>query len=155
MWGDDERGRFRQVDDAGVQRRRGPFVADLVRKIVLEAAGEGEHEGHDVRGDVVVEDAAEVGDRYRVGDELRRVIARWRGDGRPLQPLQLARHTHQLGRDRAKRGIGIGDLAPGIVQILGHHDAQFRHFRSHRRGPSASKVPLRRQKHQFRHTDQA
>ena len=61
-------------------------MPQLLGDIVLQAAGEGQHEGHDVRGDVLVEDATEVRDHDRMGDQLREVIARRWGDGRGLEP---------------------------------------------------------------------
>jgi len=48
------------MDDTGVQGRGRPFMVDLVRKVLVESAGKRQHEGHDVRGDVLVENARKL-----------------------------------------------------------------------------------------------
>ena len=62
-----------------------------LRQVVVEPAREGEHEGHDVRGDVIVEDLAEIGDRDRVRDELGVVVAGGRRGLRRLEPAEPRR----------------------------------------------------------------
>ena len=42
--------------------RLGPLAPQLLGEVAVEAAGEGQHEGQDVGGDVVVVDLAEVRD---------------------------------------------------------------------------------------------
>jgi hypothetical protein len=62
----------------------------------MQAACEGQHEGHDVCADMVVEDLAKVGDGERMLDQFRIVIAgSWRSLWR-LQPAQPGRFRQQL-----------------------------------------------------------
>ena len=58
---EDQRGALGQVHDAGVERARRVLAAHLLRQVVVQAAREREHERHDVRADVIVEDLAEIG----------------------------------------------------------------------------------------------
>ena len=88
-------------DRAVFARCRFPLPALLLRQVDLQPAREGEHEAHDVGGDVVVIDLAEIGDLDRVGDQLRVVVAGRRRRLRRLQPAQLLRFRQQIGRDRA------------------------------------------------------
>jgi hypothetical protein len=67
------------VDDAGVERLGAPLPRELARQVQVQPAGEGQHERHDVRGDVVVVDLAEVRHDHGVGDQLGVVEPRWRG----------------------------------------------------------------------------
>ena len=88
---DDQRRRLGQVHDGVVlARRRLPFAAQLLRHVDLQAARKGQHEAHDVRGDVVVVDLAEIGDLHRVRDQLGIIIAGRRRRLRRLQPAQIA-----------------------------------------------------------------
>ncbi len=88
---DDQRRRLRKVDDSSVQWIRSPLMPHLEREVMVQAAGEGEHECHDVRGDMLVEDAPEIGHDHRVLDELREVEPGRRRNRRRLKPLQLPR----------------------------------------------------------------
>ena len=116
---EDQGGALGQVQDAGVERSRRILAAHLLRQVGVKIAREGQHERHDVRADVIVEDLAEVGDLNRVRDQLGIVEAsRRRGVGR-LQPAQTARSTPNLGRNSAEGGIGIGDVAHRILHGLG------------------------------------
>src|SRR6266851_2989908 len=71
--------------------QRGPPLApELQRQVVVEPAREREHEGHDVRADVVVVDLAEVGDHRRVRDQLVVIVAGGRRSLRGLEPAEPA-----------------------------------------------------------------
>ena len=83
--------RLGEMHDTGILRQPLPFAPELLRDVVMQPAGKGEHKGHDMRADVVVVDLAEIGDRHRVRDQLGIVIA---GGGcrlRRLQPAQPRR----------------------------------------------------------------
>ena len=82
----DQRGGFRQMDDTVVLGRLLPLAAQLLRDVDVQAAREREHESHDMRADVVVEDLAKVGDLDRMRDQFRKVIAGGRRGLRRLQP---------------------------------------------------------------------
>ena len=88
---DDQRGRLGQMHGAGVARHLLPLALQLLRQIDMQAAREMQHEGHDMRADMVVEDLPEIGDDDRVLDQLRIVVAGRRRDLRRLQPAQLLR----------------------------------------------------------------
>ena len=70
------------------RRRLLPLAAQLLREVVVQPAREGEHEGHDVRADVIVVDLAEVGDDDRMRDQLRVVVAGGRRGLRRLEPAE-------------------------------------------------------------------
>ena len=67
---DDERRRLGRMHDPGVLRQLLPFAVQLLRKVVLQTAREGEHKRHHMCADVIVVDLAEVGDLHRVRDQL-------------------------------------------------------------------------------------
>ena len=65
-----------------------PFAPELLRDIDMQATRESQHEGHDVRADMVVEDFPEVGHDEGVFDQLRIVVAGGGCGLRRLQPAQ-------------------------------------------------------------------
>ena len=139
----DERARLGQVDDAvRLLALRPPLAAELARNVVVQAPREGQHEGHDVRGDVVVVDLAEVGDDDRVIDQLPRVVAGRRRGLRGLQPAELAGGSQQRRRDRAEGGLGRRRHARGVVRGFSYDHVQGRHGRGDARGPLPGLVAL-------------
>src|ERR1700694_1105569 len=109
------------MDDTCVQGSGRPFMLTLEREILVEPAGKGEHEGHDVRGDVLIENAAKVGDGDWMSYQLRRVVPSRRRNGGRLEPLQPVRRLHQLRRQSSKSSISVGDLSSSIIPRLRHN----------------------------------
>ena len=72
---DDEGCRLRQVDGLTLFGAAVPFTAELVAKVDVQVAGEGEDEGHDVDGNMVVVDAANIRHRDITGDQFGEVEA--------------------------------------------------------------------------------
>ena len=94
---DDQRGRLRQMHHiAGLPRRLLPLAAQLLRNVHVQPAREGQHESHDMRADMIVEDFPEIGDLHRVRDQFGIVITRRRRDLRRLQPAQFRRPCQQV-----------------------------------------------------------
>ena len=94
---DDQRGRLGQVGRGAALAALAPVAFELVAEVAVHAARKGQHEGHDVGGDMVVVDAADIGHSDVAGDQLGEVIAlgrpgRWRG-----QPFEVAGRGQQLG----------------------------------------------------------
>ena len=142
---DDQRGRLRQMHDTAVLARLLPLAAELLRDEHVQPAGEGQHESHDVRADVVVEDFAKVGDRQRMLDQLGIVVSRGRCDLRCLQPAQPPRLRQHLAWQPAERCLGIDDLALRRRLIFGNYHPHFRHCLGQRAAPATRYVRLRRQ----------
>ena len=89
----------------GVLRQRPPLAPELLRQVDVQPPRERQHEGHDVRADVVVVDLAEVGDDHRMRDQLRIVEPRRRRRLRRLQPPQPRRMLQQRRRQRPERRL--------------------------------------------------
>src|ERR1051326_1208696 len=111
---DDQCRALRQVKYARVEWRWRPPMLHLEWNVAMRSARECEDKCHDVRRDVLIEYAAEIGDRHRVRLQLRKVVASRRRNSRCLQPLQTLRACNQFGRQRAKGGIRILNLASGL-----------------------------------------
>ena len=114
---DDQRRRLGQMHDAGVERLGLLFAAHLLRQVVVQAAREGQHEGHDVRADVIVEDLAEVGDHHGVRDQLGIVVPGRRRRLRRLQPAQAARRASTSGgiTPKAASASAMSRIASSMV----------------------------------------
>src|SRR5438105_10779436 len=93
---DNERGGLRQVDDARVKLRWLPLMPQLLRNVVVESASERQHKRHDVRGYVLVENAAEIRHNHRMGNELWKIVASRRRNCWRLQPPQLVGPGEQV-----------------------------------------------------------
>ena len=148
---DNQRGGLRQMDHSSVESVGSPLVSKLARNVALEPTRERQDEGHDVRGDVLVEDAALVGDHHGVVDELVIVEARRGGNGRRLQPLQLPGLAQHVGRQRPERRIGVDDLLTRIPRRFGDDDVERGHLLGERDCPTTGGLALRRQKHKLGH----
>jgi hypothetical protein len=146
---DDQRRRFRQMHDPSVLRQFLPFAPELLRDVVLQPAGKGEHKGHHMGADVVAVDLPEIGDRDRMSDQLRVVIARGRCRLRCLQPTQLLCFAQQVGRDRAKSRIGMGDYSGRMRVVIGDDDLHLGQRGGEGGAPLPRLVGLRRQHHEF------
>ncbi len=140
---DDEGGGLEQVDCPYSCVFRGPGTAELLGQVVLEAAGEGQHEGHDVRSDVVVIDAPEVRDRHRVLDQFSRVVARRRCGCRGLQPAQLLALFEYAVREGAVGGVGILDLLLYRSYIVNNHNLYLGQRLAEPAGPASGGIALR------------
>src|SRR3989442_4927433 len=103
----------------------------------MEVAGEGEHERHDVRADVVVVDLAEVGDDDRVLDQRRIVVAGGRRGLRRLEPPQPLGLCEQIRVQRAERAVGVRDGGARGSRVLGHDDLEPGNAGLDARGPLA------------------
>ena len=146
---DDQHGRLGEVNHALVLRRLFPFAAQLLRDVALQPTGEGQHERHHMRGDMVVVDFAEIGDLDGVGDQLRIIIAGGRCRLRRLQPFEPPRLAQQRRRDRAKSGFGAGDRPLGAGHVLGDEHVELGHRGGEPRAPFARLIILRRQHQKF------
>ena len=115
----------------------------------MQAACERQHESQDMGADVVVVDLPEIGDRQRMVDQFRIVVAGRRRGLRRLQPAQALRFRQKLRRQRAERGIGGDDRGRGFVGVLGDDQLHARDSIGQPLGPLAGQYGLWRQ-HQER-----
>ena len=98
-----------------------------------------------MRADMVVVDLAEIGDRQRMRDQLRIVVAGRRRRLRRLQPAQLPGLAQQRGRDRTKGGLGGRDRLLGAHRVFGDDDLELGQCGGKARAPFARFRRLRRQ----------
>ena len=126
-------------------------MTQLARNVAVKAARERQDEGHDVRRDVFVEDAALIGDDDRVLDELRVVEAGRRRNGWRLQPLQLACLAQHVGRQGPEGGVGIDDLLARLVGRFGDDHVEGGRPLRERGRPAAGDLALGWQKHKLGH----
>ena len=146
---DDQRGRLGQMHDSRIVRQFLPFAFQLLRNVMMQPTGEGQHERHHMRADMVIVDLAEIGDGHRMCDQLGVVVA-GRGRGlRCLQPAQPARPGQEVGRDYAKGGVGMGDHLGRMRVVFGDYDFELGQCRSEAPAPLARLFGLRRQHHEF------
>ena len=138
----DQRGGLGQVHHAGIGRRGPPLAPELERQVVVEPAREREHEGHDVRADVVVVDLAEVGDHHRVRDQLVVIVAGGRRGLRRLEPPEAPGLAEQRRRRGAEGGLGAADLARGVRFVLRDDDGQLGQRRRRTRAAQARVVAV-------------
>ena len=105
---DNEGGGFGQVHRITALAALEPFAAELGREIALHAAGKDQHKSHYVVADVIVVDAARIGDGDRTGNQFGKIKARTGAGGRAGQPVQLWSGFEQLGVHSAKGASGRG-----------------------------------------------
>ena len=102
------------------ERRSGalpPLAAYLLWDVNVEAARKCQHEGHDVRADVVVIDAAGIGNDDVACDQRVVVVASAWPRLRACDPPEIGAPPEQLGPDVAK---GRVDLADAIAVLQPH-----------------------------------
>src|SRR5215472_17818004 len=87
----------------------------------------------------------EVGDLYRVSDQLGVVIAGRRRGRWGLQPAQPGGAAQQSRRYRAKSTFGSDDRPLGLRHVLGDDDLEFRQGGGKPRSPVARRWGLWRQ----------
>jgi len=137
------------MHDSGVRRQFLPLALQLLRDVVVQTARKGQHKGHHMRADVVVVNFAEVGDRDRMSDQFRVVIAGRRRRLRCLQPTKVPGLAQQVGRDRTEGGVGMRQRLGRLFAILRDDDFEFGQSGGEPRAPLAGLFTLRRQHHEL------
>ena len=111
----------------------------------MQSAREGQHKGHDVRADMVVEDLSKIRDGQRMIGHLRIVVAGCGSGLWRLQPAEPTRLPQQLARQPAERCLGIDDLAFRRRLIFRDDHANLGYRLSQALAPAARRFRLRRQ----------
>ena len=136
----DQHGRFGQVEVAALAGARVPAALGLGGAPIGQAAGEREHEHHDVLGDVVGVDAARVADHHRMFRQLRVVIARRRAGEGVLEQAEALDRWEQIGSDAAVGSVGVDQFAGGGFVVFGDDDVEIGQFARHAARPGADVV---------------
>ena len=87
----------------------------------MELAGEAEDVAEDVVGDDVREEAAHVGERAGMVDQLGEDVV-LEARRRRLHPAEPAGGAEQRGRQLAEEGVGVGDGLQGLGVVAGVDD---------------------------------
>ena len=125
------------------------MALELVAEIHVHAARKCQYEGHDVRGNMVVENAAEVGRNDIAGDQLGKIKTFGRSGRRCGKPFELGGGRQEFGVQGAEAGPGVAQGTQGFFAVFAVDDFEIGDGCCHSLGQVAGALARRGEEDEF------